>query len=135
MANSLYDYGRELFLSGSLSWTSHDIKVALIDTNDYAVNLSSHQFLSSISGTAIVATSSNLSSKTVTAGVADAEDVILESVTGDQCEAIVIYRDTGVAATSPLIAYIDDSTGLPITPNGADVIISWSNGANKIFKL
>lgn len=135
MANALYDLGREAFLTGSISWTSDDIKVVLVDTNDYTVNLTTHQYLSDIAVGARVATSSNLSSKTATLGVADAADVTFADVTGDQSEAIVIYKDTGTASTSPLLAYIDTSTGLPITPNGADIIITWSNGSNKIFKL
>lgn len=135
MANALYDLGREAFLNGSVSWTDDDIKVVLVDTNDYTVNLTTHQYLSDIAVGARVATSSNLSSKTATLGVADAADVTFSDVTGDQSEAIVIYKDTGTASTSPLLAYIDTSTGLPITPNGADIIITWSNGSNKIFKL
>ena len=69
------------------------------------------------------------------AGVADAADTTFTSVSGDTVEAIVLYKDTGDAATSPLIAYIDTATGLPLTPNGGDVTITWDNGANKIFKL
>lgn len=135
MANALYDLGRQAFLTGSISWTSDDIKVVLIDTNDYTVNLATHQYLSDVPSIARVATSSNLSSKTATAGVADAADIVFADVTGDVSEAIIIYKDTGIESTSPLIAYIDTSTGLPITPNGADIIVSWSDGANKIFKL
>jgi hypothetical protein len=60
---------------------------------------------------------------------------VFSAVTGDQSEALVIYKDTGSAATSPLIAYIDTATGLPVTPNGADVTVTWDNGSNKIFKL
>jgi len=67
--------------------------------------------------------------------VADAADVILSSVTGDTCEAIVIYKHTGTESTSRLIAYIDTATGLPVTPNGGDITIQWDSGANKIFKL
>lgn len=135
MANSLYDYGRECFLSGAISWSSDDIKVVLVDAADYTVDLASHQFLSSITAGARVATSENLASKTVTAGVADAADVTLSAVSGDVSEALVIYKDTGNASTSILIAYIDTCTGLPVTPNGADILITWSSGSNKIFKL
>ena len=62
-------------------------------------------------------------------------DVTFTSVTGASIEAIVLYKDTGTDATSPLIAFIDTATGLPITPNGGDIIVTWDNGANKIFKL
>lgn len=135
MANALYDKGREAFLSGTISWSSDNIKVVLVDNADYTVNLATHQFLSDVASGGRVATSSNLSSKTVTAGVADAADVTFTAVTGDQSESLVIYKDTGSAATSPLIAYIDTATGLPVTPNGADITVTWDNGSNKIFKL
>ena len=36
----------------------------------------------------------------------------------------MIYKDTGNAATSPLIAYIDLTT--PVTPNGGDINITWN---------
>jgi len=135
MANALYDTARESFLNGEIDWTSDNIKVVLVDTNDYTVDINSDQYLSDIPSGARVATSSNLGSKTTTAGVADAADVTFTTVTGDQSEALVIYQDSGNAATSRLIAYIDTSTGLPITPNGADIILAWSDGDNKIFKL
>jgi hypothetical protein len=135
MSNSLYDLGREKFLKGEISWSDDNIKVLLVDTDDYTVNLATHEFLSDIAAGARVATSGNLGSKTTTAGVANAASATFSSVTGDQCEALVIYKDTGLVTTSPLIAYIDSATGLPITPNGGDILITWDTGANKIFKL
>lgn len=135
MANALYDLGREKFLNGEIDWTDDDIKLVLVDTDDYTVNLATDEFHADIPGAAIVATSGNFSTKTTSAGVADADDVVLSSVSGDESEALVIYKDTGVSATSPLIAYIDSATGLPITPNGADVTIQWDAGSDKIFKL
>ena len=56
-------------------------------------------------------------------------------VSGSTINAIVIVKDTGTEATSPLIAYIDTATGLPITPNGGDIIVTWDNGINKIFRV
>jgi hypothetical protein len=135
MANALYDFGRQGFLDGSIDWDTDNIKVLLVDTGAYTVNLATHEFHSDIAGAAIIATSANLASKTVTAGVADAADVTFTSVSGVSVEAIVIYKDTGTSATSRLIAYIDTGTGLPVTPNGGDIIVQWDNGANKIFKL
>lgn len=135
MANALYDKGREAFLKGEISWNSDDIRLILIDANDYTVNLATHDNLDDIPGGARVATSGALSGKTTTDGVADATDVTLSTVTGDQSEAIVIYKHTGTESTSKLIAYIDTATGLPITPNGGDITVTFDNGANKIFKL
>lgn len=135
MANALYDLGREKFLLGEIDWVDDNIKVLLVDTADYTVNLATDEFHSDVTGAAIEATSGNLGTKTSTAGVADAADVTFSSVTGDQCEALVIYKDTGVSGTSPLIAYIDTATGLPVTPTGGDIDVVWDSGANKIFKL
>ena len=48
----------------------------------------------------------------------------------------MIYKDTGSEATSPLIAYIDTATGLPITPNGGDIaprsLEAANNGAFRV---
>jgi hypothetical protein len=135
MASALYDKGREGFLDGSIDWDTDDICLILIDAADYTVNLGSHDFLDDVPSGARVATSGALSGKTVTAGVADANDVTLSAVTGDPSEAIVFYKNTGTESTSRLIAYVDSATGLPVTPNGGDIIIQFDNGANKIFKL
>ena len=134
MANALYDKGREAFLSGDVSWDADTIKVALVDTAVYTVNLSTHDFYDDVSA-GVVGTPQTLGTKTITAGVADAADVTFTAVSGASCEAIVIYKDTGTPSTSQLIAYIDTATNLPVTPNGGDIGITWDNGANKIFKL
>lgn len=135
MANALYDSARQKFLEGDIHWLTDDIRVILIDTADYTVNISTHDFLDDIPAPARVAVSGALSGKTSTAGVADAGDVTWTSVTGDQSEALVLYKHTGTESTSPLIAYIDTATGLPITPSGGNITWTIDNGANKIFKL
>ena len=156
----------------------------------------------------VVGTAQTLTSPTVSSGVADAADVTYSSVTGNTVEAIAIYKDTGVASTSRMAAFIDGrhivtcaaqaaaaattvaverlaagipngtvltfsngasatlsalanagdrtvtvtalaaiitagsradapatSSGLPVTPNGGSITVTWDNGANKIFKL
>ena len=129
----MYGKGREAFLNGSISWSSDNIKCVLVDTADYTVSINSHDFLDDIASGARVATSGNLASKTSTLGTADAADVTFSAVTGDPSEAVVIYKDTGNAATSALIAYIDTATGLPVTPNGGDITVQWN--ASGIFTL
>jgi len=135
MANALYDLGRQAFLEGGIAWLTDNIKLVLVDAGDYTVNLVTDEFLDDVPSAARVATSGNFASKTSTAGVADAADVTLSAVSGDQSEALVIYRDSGAEGTSELIAYIDTATGLPVTPSGGDITIQWDSGANKIFKL
>lgn len=136
MANAVYGKYRQLCLeAGGVAWLTDNIKAVLVDTAAYTVSIDVDQFLSDIPIGARISTSANLGTKTSTLGVADAADVTFTAVTGTSIEAIVIYRDTGSAASSNLIAYIDAATGLPLTTNGGDVTIAWDNGANKIFKL
>lgn len=135
MANALYDKARERFLTAQLNWSTDTIRAVLVDTGIYTPNLTAHEYLSDISSSARISTSSAFTGKTVAGGAADANDVTFTSVSGNSIEAIVIYRDTGTEGTSPLIAYIDTATGLPITPNGGDIIVTWDNGPNRIFKL
>lgn len=137
MSNSLYDKGREAFAKGDINWKASGgdtIKVVLIDTADYTVDLANHDFLDDVASGARVAFAT-LTLLDPTDGVCDANDATFTSVTGDQSEALIIYKDTGTESTSPLIAYIDAATGLPVTPNGGDIGVTWDNGANKIFKL
>lgn len=135
MANGLYDKGREGFLDGSIDWDTDDIRTALYRTS-YTPNLGSDQFLSTVTPANLAATmSSGMTGKTVTAGVADADDVTFSAVSGTTVEGIVIYKWTGSDATSRLIANIDTATGIPFVPSGGSVTITWDSGANKIFKL
>lgn len=133
MANALYGKGKEAFLQADIDWLTDNIKCVLVDTAAYTPNFSTDDFLADIPSGDRIATSGNLSSKTSTLGVADAADVTFTAVTGDVSEALVIYKDTGVEGTSPLICYIDTATGLPVTPNGGDITIEWN--ASGIFAL
>ena len=135
MANALFDRGRQAFLDGEVAWATDDIRLILVDHTDDTPAVATDDFLDDILVAARVATSGAFASKTSTAGVADAADVVLTAVTGDTAESIVIYNHTGVETTSFLLAFIDTATGLPVTPNGGDITVVWDSGANKIFKL
>jgi hypothetical protein len=137
MANAKYPKFLEALLSQSpaIDLDTDVIKLVLVDLGAYTYS-AAHQFLSDIPIGARVFTSGALSGKTVTNGVFDALDLTLTAVTGVSVEALVLFKDTGVAATSPLIAYWDTGvSGLPYNPTGVDVTIPWDNGANKIFAL
>lgn len=135
MANTLYDYARQRFLEAQINWMTDVIKVILVDTGAYTPQTAVHQYLADIPISARIAGPVTLVSKSTAGGAADAADCTFTSVTGASIESIVIYVDSGAEATSPLIAYIDTATGLPITPNGGDIIVTWDNGTNKIFKV
>ena len=133
MANALYSKAKESFLNGSINMVANTITIALVDTGVYTYS-SSHQFRNEVSNSAIIS-STTLTNKTITNGVFDADDATFSSVTGANCEALLIFQDTGIQTTSRLVAYIDSATGLPILPNGGDISVAFSSGSSKIFAL
>jgi len=134
MANALYDSAREAFMTGAINMSANTIKAALVKST-YTPDLAAHNFYDDVSAE-LIGTDQTLGSKTVTGGVFDAADVTFTAVTGGSTvNYVLIYKDTGTPSTSNLIALIDTGTGLPLATNGGDVVITWDNGANKIFKL
>ncbi|WEE79466.1 hypothetical protein LZ683_08935 [Comamonas testosteroni] len=135
MANTLYDKARQRFLEAQINWMTDTVKVILVSTGAYTPQTAVHEYLSDIPTSARIAGPVTLTAKATTGGAADAADCTFPSVSGSSIQAIIIYVDSGTESTSPLIAIIDTATGLPITPNGGDIIVVWDNGANKIFKV
>jgi hypothetical protein len=132
MANVMLNKGKEAILARLLT---DNVKAAAIDLDDWT-RVVAHQNLSDVPGAAIVATSANLGGKTVTDGVFDCADYVLPSVTGDQFEAILYYIDSGVAATSTLLALIDTDSGsvaISLTPDGNNVNVTVNAGG--VFAL
>jgi len=135
MANLIYPKYKEALIQGgaNIALSSGNVKTVLIDLADYSYS-ATHQFLSDVAGAGRVATSANMTNKTTTNGLFDADDVAFSSVTGDQSEALIIYIDTGTESTSRLVAFFDTGvTGLPVTPNGGNINVAWN--ASGIFQL
>ena len=136
MANVLFDSGRQGFLEGSADWDTNEIRDVLVDHGMDTPLPTSDDFLDDImAGARVAVSAAGLTTKTVTDGVADADDDVMTTVSGATVESIVIYEHTGTDSTSSLLVFIDTATGLVLTPNGGDVTIAWDGGANRIFKL
>ena len=117
------------------------IKVALV--RGYTFN-AAHKFVSEVTATGtLAATSAALSSKTVTAGVADAADITFSAVASNGSNhSLLIFQSSAVtggadvaSSAQRVIAWIDTGTNLPAVPNSGDIAVAWDNGSNKIFKL
>jgi hypothetical protein len=137
MANAIYPKYKEALLNASANSAitgsgTTGLYVALVDTGTYTYS-ASHEFYSSLSG--IVGTDQEITSPTLTGGVVDGGDVTFSAVSGNSAEALVIYRkNAGANTTWRLVAYIDTGqTGLPVTPNGGNITITWN--ASGIFAL
>ncbi len=143
MANLLYDTGRNGFLTGLIDWDADDIRMLLVRTSGggagpYYTFAAADDFLDDIPNNTDcrVGAAVALTSESGLAGVADAADGTFPTVAaGDAIQNIVLYKHTGTDSTSNLIARLDTGTGLPVTPNAADIDVVWDSGANKIFKL
>lgn len=131
MANLVYPEAKEAFIMGDLDLDG-DVRVILVDTADYTFN-AAHDFLDDVPAGARVAVSGALTGRTFSGGVFDADNPTISGVSGDTIEALIGYRHTGTESTSRLIWYMDTATGLPLTPNGGDVTVTWN--ASGIFAL
>lgn len=126
MASVVYPKCKEQLWQGGINLASANVKCVLVDLADYTYS-AAHEFLSDVPAGARVATSGNLASKTFTGGVFDAADFAFSAASGDQSEALIYYIDTGSAATSRLLVYVDSfSAGMPVTPNGGDINVTVS---------
>ena len=127
MADSLYqNYANLIWGNGTHDLPDFDtdtIKVHLLDAADHTTSLSADIDEADITNAGIVGTGT-LASKTISAGVADAADTTISSVTGDPTEELVLWEDTTVDTTSPLM--INWDTSVSVTPNGGDIIIQWN---------
>lgn len=140
MANGFYAKGLAHYGKGEIAWKASggsNIRTALVDSADYTVDLTNHEFrdTGTISAAAQEETSANMTLvDAATDFVLDASDVTFTSTSGDQCEGILVYQNTGSAATDVLLFWWDTASGLPVTLGG-DVTVSWDNGSNKIARV
>lgn len=134
MANALYPKWKEQLHQGTASALltgtgTTGVYACLYDVGAGGAYDSADEFFSSVVA-GQVGTEVELSAgKTYTNGVFDSStDPTFTSVTGAQCEAIIIFIKTaGANSTWRLVAYLDTSiTGLPVTPNGGNISVAWS---------
>lgn len=133
MANAVYPKALKAFLDGDIDLLADNIKVMIVDTADETYN-AADQYMADITAAARVGASANLTGKTTTGGVFDADDATWAAVTGDPSECVVVYKDTGNVATDLLICWIDTwASGNPFTPNGGGFTMQWN--ASGIFSI
>lgn len=130
MANAIYPKYKEALLGGAANSAitgsgTTGLFVALVDTGSYTYS-AAHEFYSSLTG--VIGTDQEIANPTLTNGVVNGDDVTFPSVSGDQAEALVLYRkNAGANTTWRLVAYLDTGqTGLPVTPNGGNIGITWN---------
>lgn len=143
MANSFYN----AFLNGILGahatrvdLDADTIKMALVDNGsaDGAPDAAADDFWDD-QDAGLIGTAYTLAAKTigtVAAGVFDNTTdpaPAFTAVSGATVESLVFFKDTGTPSTSNLLWWFDTATGLPLTPNGGDVNVTFS--ASGIAKI
>lgn len=128
MANRFYDKGINRIGAGTINLDTDTLKAVLVDSATYTPNTTTHEFLSDIPSGARVATFSLANTTIGVSGVGalDADNATATAVTGAVSEYLIYYKDTGSAATSPLIAIVDTAPDLPITPAGVDITLNFN---------
>ncbi len=133
MANALFDIYKEALLGvGNFGGTLIDIDadtivVSLIDTGTVDPNLATDEDEDDMVGPdPRVGTDQTLTAVTGVNGTMDAADATFPTVSGATVEELLIWKDTGTPGTSPLMVSFDTATGLPVTPNGGDIVIQWN---------
>ena len=130
MTNIFYEQGWIEILRATLNLTSDNIRVALLGST-YTPNATTDQFFSDISdeisGNGYAAGGEllvNTSIEVISAGFGryKADNItVWNNATFSGARAAIIYKDTGVAATSALICYIDF-----VVDRQAPFLLNWS---------
>ena len=126
MANTLVATGKGAILAAyaaAVAAAGHSFKVVLVDAGAYTYS-AAHDNLDDIPAPARIATSPALTGITTTDGVFDSADVTITAVSGATVERAVLFRDTGTASTSTILAQYDTATGLTLTPTGGSVVVT-----------
>jgi len=145
VANGFYIQGMKHFAFGDIVWKAaggSTIKAALIDSANYTVDLTNHEFYNPAfgnppgvtGGVEEVLPSGMTLIDAAADGVVDASDITFLATSGGTCEGIMVFKDTGTATTSPVLFWWDTASGLPVTLGG-DVTVQWDNGSNKIARI
>ena len=136
MASAIYPTFKEALLSQdpSIDLDTDTIKARLVNIGTDYTYSAAHDFIDDVtaySGT----TDQTLSNKTVALGVFDNTAVITFSAVAidgaKTVDAVVVYRDTGTPATSPVVCYLEFAAAQ--TPNGGDIEVDWN--ASGLFAL
>lgn len=130
MASVLYRKFKEQILQhgDDTDLSSGTVKAVLVDTGTYTFS-QTHQYLSSVTGIMQSGGSNctlTIDNKSLTSGTfktSDATDTFTSPDSGGSFEAMIVYVDSGSAATSPLVAYIELDP--PVLPSGGTITVTW----------
>lgn len=115
-----------------VDWVNDTIKMALLDTEpnqdtaEFWSDVSAHE----VSGSGYTAGGNALTTKSLSYASSTqavsfiADDVAWTGLSVSNVRWVVVYKDTGTAGTSPLMAYLD--LGTKLSPSGQDFTVGYN---------
>lgn len=131
-----YAKGLQKIQSGEINLATDTLRIALVQissTGRYLVDLTNDEYYNQIPGTAQPDIPELLQNQSFNGTTLTANNTYFETVpplvsnANYQVGALVLYKSTLDAATSPLIAYYSSGIGLPVTTKNNDILIDWSS--------
>ena len=125
----------------TVDFDADDIDVSLLDETDSGAIVVTTENYGEVDTATVVADRADaaavpLTTKTIGSvgvGIFDADDVTFATITGDAADYLVLYKYDATPANATLIATWDSATtGLPVTPNGGDITVTWGAGIIQI---
>lgn len=113
-----------------------NIDASLLDATDSGTITASFVDYDEVDTPTVLATGNLPSVSSITDGVVTLSGAMTFSAvaSGDEIDYLTVWKNSGTPATSPLILTWDSaSTGIPVTPNGGDIVATW--GSNILVTL
>jgi hypothetical protein len=115
-------------------WDTNNIDASLLDQTDSGTITAATVDYDDVDGATVVATG-DVPVSGISAGVVSLSGALtFTAVSGDAADYLCVFKNSGTASTSPLLITWDSATtGLPVTPNGGDIVATW--GSNQLVSL
>ena len=105
-----------------------DIDVSLLDQTDSGTITAAMEDYDEVDTPTVVSTAETTFAATVGGVLTLTGAITFTAVTGDAADYLTSFKNTGTPSTSPLIITWDSaSTGLPVTPNGGNIVATWGS--------
>jgi len=116
----------------TIDFDTDNIDLSLLDATDSGTITAAFIDYDEVNAAVVVATG-DLASITIGVlgtGVLDSTTThTFGSVSGDAADYLVLWKNSGTPSSSPLaITWDSATTGIPVTPNGGDIIVTWAGG-------
>lgn len=113
----------------AIDLNSDNIDASLLDSADSGVITASFVDYDEVDTPTVLASTDLPSISSIVDGVVTLSGALTFSsvAAGDEIDYLTVWKNSGTPATSPLILTWDNaSTGIPVTPNGGDIVATWT---------